>query len=100
MDSDLRHQEKTCNTELCLPPPGEKTLICKSKRDVVLLLDGSGSLGQTGWDAGIVAGKMLVHGLGETGDVKIALMVYSAKTEIIEHFTNDIEKLEKAIDGL
>jgi hypothetical protein len=100
MDSDLRHQQKSCNDKKCMAPPGEKTLICKSKRDVVLLLDGSGSLGQTGWDAGLVAGKMLIHGLGKSGDVKIALMVYSAKTEIIEHFTDDIGKLESAIDGL
>jgi len=102
MDSDLRHQQKFCNENMCAPPAGEKTLLCASKVDVILMLDGSGSLGQSGWDGGLMAGQMIAHalGAGKPGDAMLAVMVFSAKTEIIEHFTADIAKVEESIKNL
>jgi hypothetical protein len=66
------------------------------------MLDGSGSLGQSGWEGGLMAGQMIAHALGggKKGDAMLAVMVFSAKTEIIEHFTDDIEKVEASIKKL
>merc|ERR1719199_400637 len=37
---------------------------------------------------------------GKAGDVKMALMVFSAKTEIIEHYTDDLQKVISSIKKL
>jgi len=102
MDSDLRHQQKFCNEDQCLAPPGEKTLLCASRVDLTLMLDGSGSLGQSGWDGGLMAAEMITHAMagGKKGDVMMALMVFSAKTEIIEHYTDDLDKVIDSIKNL
>merc|ERR1719183_3496779 len=83
-------------------PPGKKTLQCASRVDLILLLDGSGSLGESGWEVGLMAAEMIAEAMGggKQGDVKMALMVFSAKTEIIEHFTDDIPKVISSIKKL
>jgi hypothetical protein len=102
MDGKLRHQQKTCNSQSCLPPPGKPTLQCASRVDLILLLDGSGSLGESGWEGGLMAAEMIAEAMGggKQGDVKMAVMVFSAKTEIIEHFTDDIPKVISSIKKL
>jgi uncharacterized protein with von Willebrand factor type A (vWA) domain len=102
MDDDLRHQMKSCNDERCMVAAGKKTLQCASKVDLILLLDGSGSLGQSGWDGELMAAGMIAEAMagGKAGDVKMALMVFSAKTEIIEHYTDDLQKVIKSIKKL
>merc|ERR1719272_2105904 len=67
-----RLQYKGCNKFRCPPPPkSDKNKFgvtqCGAKLDVVILLDGSGSLGQAGWDASLKAAEMFVRGF-DTGD--------------------------------
>merc|ERR1719440_178964 len=57
---------------------GAQTLTCKEKLDIVILLDGSGSLGQRGWDSEIKAAKTFVSAFEGTGaDTQIAVVLYS-----------------------
>jgi len=53
-------------------------LTCNAKLDVVLLLDGSGSLGNAGWKAEIKAAQLLVDAFSSTGaQAKLAVTLYS-----------------------
>jgi hypothetical protein len=47
----------------------------RGKKDVVLLLDGSGSLGESGWTATKKAGKLLAEAFG--GDQRLAVLLFS-----------------------
>jgi len=49
-----------CNTNRCKLAPGRRTIACNKKHDVVLLIDGSGSLGRKGWRAEKKAAQMFV----------------------------------------
>jgi hypothetical protein len=55
--------------------PGQY-LKCLAKKDVVLLLDGSGSIGRKGWKSTIIAAKNIVSTMSGPG-TKIAGYVYS-----------------------
>jgi len=62
IQSEKRLQSKPCNSEPCLKlNPSAPTLQCNSDVDVVLLLDGSGSLGPSGWEATKKAGAMIAR---------------------------------------
>merc|ERR1719263_414562 len=50
---------------------------CNNELDVVLLLDGSGSLGQTGWDAEIKASKTFVSAFAASTQANMAVILYS-----------------------
>jgi len=53
-------------------------LTCKQELDVILLLDGSGSLGQTGWNAEMKAAKLFVDAFAGTGaQANMAVVLYS-----------------------
>jgi len=85
-------QFKPCNTFTCESILGEnRTLLkCVSKVDVVLLLDGSGSLGKLGWEATKTFAEDFVAAL-DGGDDKanVALEVFSRTVIWPAHFTND-----------
>jgi hypothetical protein len=68
-----REQNLPCNTQACMKK--SEFLHCKAKLDVVLLLDGSGSLGASGWAATKKAGKMLAEAFG--GDQQLAVLLFS-----------------------
>jgi len=70
-----RLEYKKCNTHPCVKNMTE-TIQCNSTLDVVLMLDGSGSLGETGWEATKAFSKMLVTALAP-GNVEFALMTFS-----------------------
>jgi len=54
------------------------TLTCDKELDVVFLLDGSGSLGQKGWDAEIKAAETFVDSFSGTGaKAQMAVILYS-----------------------
>jgi len=79
-----RLQFKPCNTESCqeLLPEGRTTLRCSSKLDVIVLLDGSGSLGREGWNQTRAFAARLVENL-EGGDdkVHVALQLFSGPSD-------------------
>ena len=53
-----RFRQTDCNVPACMPQG--PTLVCDSMVDVVIMLDGSGSLGQKGWEATVAMGQKLV----------------------------------------
>uniref|UniRef100_A0A7S1M5B3 VWFA domain-containing protein n=1 Tax=Alexandrium catenella TaxID=2925 RepID=A0A7S1M5B3_ALECA len=80
-DSPARLERKTCNTQACIRDKS-KPLVCTSKVDVVLLLDGSGSIGTTGWAATKKFAKTFVDAFdgqnaGATTDAQISVILFS-----------------------
>jgi len=123
--SSKRLQYKQCNMNRCSLPMGAAALTCKQELDVVLLLDGSGSLGQSGWNAEIKMAKTFVDAFAGTGaKTNIAVVLYSGpgtwggvykcfgknkqrvdlentcKIKTVEHFTHDMAKTKEEIGKL
>jgi hypothetical protein len=109
----------------CMLAKGESVLMCNKTLDVVLLIDGSGSLGKRGWKAEIKAAQMFVDAFSGTGaDANMAVILYSgprtwsgvrkcfAKNKkkvdqekvcgikTVTHFTEDLKKVKTLITGL
>lgn len=120
-----RLQFKKCNMKRCKLEVGAKTVTCKKELDVVLLIDGSGSLGKKGWAAEIVAANTLVDAFNvKDTQARMAVILYSgprtwggvfkcfAKNtkkvdrdricgiKMITHFTKDLKKVKELINGL
>jgi len=119
--SQERLQLKPCHTKPCANNT-ISVLTCASKLDVILVLDGSGSLGQTGWDATIKAGASISRAMGP--DVRLAALLFSGPTtyqalwqctgviagtpnmkddcgiEWVDHFTTDAEAVAQNIERL
>merc|ERR1719335_1354165 len=108
-----------CNEMRCPP------LKCKNELDVVFLLDGSGSLGETGWKAEIKAATTFVDAFSDAGaKANMAVILYSGprywsgvykcwsrsstavdiekdcKIKTIPHFTSDMAAVKKKITDL
>lgn len=75
-DDEQRQETRPCNNHVCLPSPTRDTMLCTAKIDVILLLDGSGSLGADGWAAVQQAGAMFASSMDGT-NVKLAAQVFS-----------------------
>merc|ERR1719446_841183 len=120
-----RLEYKECNMKRCPVPPEALVNKCNETLDIVFLIDGSGSLGQTGWDAEIKAAKMFVDAFSGTGaQAEMAVILYSGprtwggvrkcfaknsgevdmeaicKVRTVTHFTSDMKKVGDLIDGL
>lgn len=98
-DSIVRMNYMECNNFACKKAEGEETLICRDQLDVVLLIDGSGSIGSAGWLASKKAANYLVDAFkGDSGsDNEIAVVLYSADSTTITHFTNDFDGVKTLI---
>lgn len=73
-DKDRLNYRK-CNTFKCrLPKDGIKK--CHKKLDIVLLLDGSGSLGQKGWDAEMQAATNFLSSFSDKKEAKAKISVF------------------------
>merc|ERR1719183_1549474 len=120
-----RLEYKPCNMQRCMLPAGKLTLECNRTLDVVLLIDGSGSLGETGWKAEIKAAQTFVDAFkGSAGKAQMAVILYSGpstwggvykcigknkdkvdqeavcKIKTVTHFTDDMAKVKQLITGL
>merc|ERR1719316_2048369 len=120
-----RLQYKKCNMHRCMLAKGEATLTCNKTVDIVLLIDGSGSLGKKGWKAEIKAAQMFVDAFSGTGaDANMAVILYSGPRtwsgvfkcfarntkkvdrekvcgiKTVTHFTEDLKKVKSLITGL
>jgi len=98
---------------------------CKSKVDVVLVLDSSGSTGQSGWEQTKTFAKTFTTAFEGAGtDAQLSVLQFSGpsswskikkctgsntkdlnmesdcKMKMAEHFTSDMAKARSAIDGL
>lgn len=73
-----RQEFEECNNQACVKPTSFPTFRCKAKLDVILLLDGSGSLRQRGWDASVKAAALFAEGMtGGEEDIKLATLLFS-----------------------
>lgn len=120
--SATRLEYKQCNTQGCAVEGTSFALKCKSMLDVIILLDGSSSLGNDGWTAEIFAARNLVSSL--TGDAQVAVILYSGpsswggvkkctgssgaavdnaaacKIKIVTHFTSNLAQIIALLDNL
>jgi len=79
-----RFHQKLCDTAPCrtliTDPTNRDILHCQSKIDVVIVLDGSASLGDYGWQMSHEAAEKLVENLGAgsdgIGDARVAVLLY------------------------
>jgi len=123
----LRFQE--CNTFPCeeLLPPNRSLLTCNSKLDMIILVDGSGSLGEYGWSQSKLMAEKMVQSLqGGSDRVKVSLQVFSGPStwadyekctselpegetldveaqcgiKWVSHFTEDMGELRKEVAKL
>jgi len=120
-----RLQYKKCNMKRCKVPLEKQVMTCNASVDVVFLIDGSGSLGKTGWKAEIKAANMFVDAFSGTGaQANMAVILYSGprtwggvrkcvgrnskkvdiektcKIKTVTHFTDDMKKVKNLILGL
>jgi hypothetical protein len=119
-----RLQYKACNMKRCETLSVNEPLSCNRTLDVVLLLDGSGSLGKAGWDAEMKAAHLFVGAFKYAeGKVNMAVILFSgprtwsgvfkcigksAQTvaladcgiKTVTHFTNDLNNVDSLITGL
>lgn len=122
--SPKRLEYKSCNMKRC-PIPGNETLPCPKKLDVVILLDGSSSLGKKGWAAEIHAAKTLVSSFAVADtEAQVSLILFSGpptwmgisqctgqsdkkvdlekvcRIKVVQHFTNEWKEVGQKIDDL
>merc|ERR1719215_229079 len=122
-----RLEFKSCNDFPCEDIAVNGTLSCDSKVDIVLMIDGSGSLGQFGWDKSLIAAKSIIDSLNASDDkVKVSVQLFSGprtwddyylctdnsdpnvQVDIskqcgitwVEHFTTDTTALSEAVGKL
>jgi hypothetical protein len=121
-----RLEYKECNNIVCeINVTAAPTLTCDEKMDIVLLIDGSGSLGIEGWKAEIKAANAFVDAFIEGGaDAEIAVILFSGprtwggvskcigkststvdianvcQIKTITHFKSDLKKVRALISGM
>merc|ERR1719160_483248 len=118
-----RLEYKKCNMIRCKTPAVNMPLPCNRSLDVVLLLDGSGSLGKKGWAATVTAAQYVVDAFKDSGKGNMAVIRFSGpKTwsgvkkcigkskekvdmetcgiKTVTHFTQDMKKIKQLITGL
>merc|ERR1719486_1567993 len=119
-----RLQYKACNNKRCETLAAPEPLTCNRTLDIILLIDGSGSLGKEGWEAEIHAAKAFVSAfkMGE-GKAQMAVILFSGPRtwsgvskctgkntagvsledcgiKTVTHYTDDIDKVDQLITGL
>merc|ERR1719502_2103056 len=118
-----RLEYKKCNMMRCNVTEEEKPMACNRTMDVILLIDGSGSLGKAGWKAEIKAAQFTVDAFPDSGKAEMAVILYSGpKTwsgvkrctgknahnvdmeqcgiKTVTHFTDDLKKVKQLVTGL
>jgi len=120
-----RLEYKKCNMRRCPLKGDAPTMKCQDKLDIVMLIDGSGSLGQSGWNAEIKAAQTFVDAFSGAGaQANIAVILYSGprtwggvrqcfskssakvnmaatcKIKSVTHFTNDMPLVKQKIAAL
>jgi len=123
--STARLQYKECNMKRCTVEANQTIMMCNEQLDIMFLLDGSGSLGEAGWKAEIVAAQRFVDAFAGTGaQAQMGVILYSGprtwsgvnkcfarngdkvdientcKIKTVTHFTTDMKKVKDLIGGL
>jgi len=85
-----RLNRKPCNIEPCHEVYAytvNEGIQCKSKTDLVVLIDGSASVGDEGWNLQIQATKALIGAINVTEDSNdMSIMVYSGPRYLCEYY--------------
>jgi hypothetical protein len=91
-----RFEQQTCNTLECPPSP-----ICVAMQDVVLAVDVSGSLKQSGFDTMMTFVKDLtsLYTLG-VNETQMGLLEYSKEGKIVSPLQNSMDELLPMIDKI
>jgi hypothetical protein len=120
-----RLQYKNCNMKRCETLETSEPLTCNKTLDVILLIDGSGSLGKAGWEAEIFAAKAFIGAfkMAEEGHIEMAVILFSgprtwsgvfkcvgksvaavSKADCgittVTHFTDNLNKVDQLVTGL
>jgi Mg-chelatase subunit ChlD len=120
-----RLEYKECALYRCDTPATTEPLKCNSTLDVILLIDGSGSLGKAGWSAEIKAAVAFVDAFKDAseGKVELAVILFSGPRtwsgvskctghdvatasldycgiKQVTHFTEDLNKVTQLLNGL
>jgi len=125
--SSKRLQYKQCSMTRCKTASLDKPMGCAETLDVVLLIDGSGSLGKKGWNAEIKAAQTFVDAFAVSdgkSKANLAVILYSGprtwggvykcmgkkgnkvdmkktcKIDTVQHFTQDMKKVKEQITSL
>jgi hypothetical protein len=124
--SPKRLEYKECALFRCKSAQTSAPMPCNSTLDVILLIDGSGSLGKTGWDAEIKAAKAFVGAFksASEGFIEMAVILFSGPRtwsgvyrctgrqpsssssleqcgiKQVTHFTDDLNKVDQLITAL
>merc|ERR1740129_326258 len=78
-DSPERMNHRSCQANPCtslITDPGRPLLNCNSNVDVVIVLDGSASLNDDGWNYAREATRLLVESLGAGGNAHVAVLLF------------------------
>jgi hypothetical protein len=91
-----RFEQQTCNTLECPPDP-----ICVAMQDVVLAVDVSGSLKQTGFDTmmNFVRDLSSLYTLG-VNETQMGVLEYSKEGKIVAPLQNSMEELGPMLDKI
>jgi len=91
---NVNFQEQECNAIEC-----PSFLVCRSKLDLVLILDGSGSMGELGFDAEKVFAHSLLDRveLGEEA-AKVGLISFSKTINTLSELSTDAATLKSKVD--
>jgi len=94
-----RLEYKKCNMQRCVTDGSDVPLKCNKSLDVILLLDGSGSIGKKGWEATKKVGETIINSFN-TGDDKAQIAVLefsgpSAGNALNKCVDGDVKDFEK-----
>jgi hypothetical protein len=120
-----RLQYKNCNMKRCETLAVSEPLTCNRTLDIILLIDGSGSLGKTGWEAEMTAAKLFISAFkhADAGKVEMAVILFSGPRtwsgvskctgkskqtvsletcgiKTVTHFTDDLNKVDQLVTAL
>jgi hypothetical protein len=122
---DARLAYSDCNRHACKLPASSLTLKCKAELDVVLVIDGSGSLTKEGWAASKKAAETFVAAFeGTESKARLSVILFSGptswtgvkkclgdgtmpvdlkatcKVNVVEHFSKDIAEVKSKVAAL
>jgi hypothetical protein len=121
--STKRLEYKECALHRCNVLQSTAPMECNTTLDVILLIDGSGSLGKAGWNAEIKAARMFIGAFKAAEKVEMAVILFSGPRtwsgvakctghsvapagletcgiKQVSHFTSDLNQIDQKVIGL
>jgi len=118
-----RLEYKECALHRCEVVQANAPMVCNTTLDVILLIDGSGSLGKAGWNSEIKAAKLFIGAFKAAQKVEMAVILFSGPRtwggvfkcighsvvaqsldqcgiKQVTHFTSDLDKVDNLVTQL